>query len=541
MSTHKTDTKNYGRQFFSGVAALAVSTFIVKIIGMFYKIPMMRYLGAEGMGYFNSAYEIYSFCFVIATTGIPVAVSILISQSFSRGDNEHAQKIYKSALVALGTIGLIGTFILTVFHKQLSLIIKNDGASYSILAVSPSLFMICIISAIRGYFQGRQIMMPTAISQVIEALGKLVLGLGFAIYAISKGYSTPVIASYAVFGLTLGIAASMLYLILFKCFYKQDTGTYSTQRTSSTSEILRELFSIAVPITLSSAILSLSKLIDMGMILVRLGDIGYTQESANSIYGSYSTMAISIYNLPSTLISAIALPLIPILTSAIETRDDQKEQIISATALKMTAMVAIPAGLGISVFSKPILSLLFSTQQREIEYTAPLLSILGISVFLSAMITITNAILQAYKEVKKPIISMIIGTAVKIGLAFYLIGTPEINIYGAPISTLFSLLTIVSLNLYFIVKVNPNVYSVFTLFVKPLIASLISVAVGVFTYIIAQDLINTNALLILAVGEVCLVYLLSVLKLKCIKSDEILMLPAGKKIHKILTQIKLIQ
>jgi stage V sporulation protein B len=279
----------------------------------------------------------------------------------------------------------------------------------------------------------------------------------------------------------------------------------------------------------------------MGMILVRLGDIGYTQESANSIYGSYSTMAISIYNLPSTLISAIALPLIPILTSAIETRDDQKEQIISATALKLTAIVAIPAGLGISVFSKPILSLLFSTQQREIEYTAPLLSILGMSVFLSAMITITNAILQAYKEVKKPIISMIIGTAVKIGLAFYLIGTPEINIYGAPISTLFSLLTIVSLNLYFIVKVNPNVYSVFTLFVKPLIASLISVAAGVFTYIIAQDLINTNALLILAVGEVCLVYLLSVLKLKCIKSSEILMLPAGKKIHRILTQIKLIQ
>ena len=220
MQMKNTDNKNYSKQFFSGVAVLAISTFIVKIIGLFYKIPMMAYLGAEGMGYFNSAYEIYSLFFVVATTGIPIAISILVSENKMQNKLENIKKIFRISLITLGILGLIGAVLMGVFHKQLALLINNDAASLSILAISPTILLVCISSAIRGYFQGNQIMMPTAVSQVIEALGKLLLGLGFAIIALNKGYTMPEVAAFAVLGLTLGVLISLLYLLIYKIMSK---------------------------------------------------------------------------------------------------------------------------------------------------------------------------------------------------------------------------------------------------------------------------------------------------------------------------------
>lgn len=540
MATYQTDNKKQGKSFLSGVAVLAISTLIVKVIGMFYKIPMMAYLGAEGMGYFNSAYDIYSLFFVVATTGIPVAISILVSESNTQNRFKNANKIYRISMVSLGIIGLIGTLVLALFDNELSLIIRNDAARYSIFAISPTLALICLSSAMRGYFQGNQNMLPTAISQVIEALGKLFLGLGFAIFAIKQGYSVPIVASYAVFGLTLGVALSLLFLVLYKIFYKVKQASIDESRLDDTSKILKNIFSIAIPITLSSTILSLTKIIDMTMILGRLNDIGYTQIDANSIYGSYSTMAVSIYNLPATLVSAIALPLVPLLTSTIESKDVVKSQNIVSLSFKMTSLVAFPAGLGISVFSKSILSLLFKNQAAEIEYVAPLLSLLGLSVFSSAMITVTNAILQAYKQVNKPIISMISGTLVKITTAYLLIGNKEINIYGAPISTLISTIVIVAINLYFILKSTGKLSGVFGLFGRPFIAALISIIVGMGCYFIFNEIWASNLNILPIIAIVCIAYVLCILKLKVINGDEMLMIPKGDKIIKLLRKLHLI-
>lgn len=541
MQKKNTDTKNYGKQFFSGVAILAISTFIVKVIGLFYKIPMMAYLGAEGMGYFNSAYDIYSLFFVISTTGIPVAISILVAENKAKGRFKNIQRIFRVSLLALGCIGLLGTLTMGIFHNALAQIINNDGATFCILAISPTLFMICLSSAIRGYFQGNQSMIPTAVSQVIEALGKLLLGLSFAIVAINKGYDTSRVAAFAVLGLTLSVAISLLFLILYKLLYRFMVGNVVISNYyESNGIILKKLLNIAIPITLSSTILSLTKIIDMTMILKRLNDIGYTQSQANAIYGSYSTMAVSIYNLPATLISAIALPLVPLLVSAIESGDLKKEKSVLSSSMKTASLLAFPMGLGIAVFSKQILMLLFSSQQKEIEYTAPLLSLLGLSVFLSAMITITNAILQAYKQVKKPIVSMIIGVLVKTVLAFLLIGMPNINIYGAPISTFVSSVVIVSFNLYFIIKRTGKVNSVWNLFGKPLFSTVLSILCGVLVYLSLVKYVNSRLLILPIILIIALIYGVLSLKLRIIDKEEILMLPKGERILKILTKIHLV-
>ena len=540
MQRKSADSKNYGKQFFSGVAVLAISTFIVKIIGVLYKIPMMAYLGAEGMGYFNSAYEIYALFFVISTAGIPVAISILVAENKTQGRFNNIKRIYQVSLIILGLLGLIGTLLMAIFYNNFAKLINNDRAAFCILAIAPTLLMICISSAIRGYFQGNQIMFPTAFSQVIEALGKLFLGLGLAIIALKKGYNIEQAAAFAVWGLTIGVAISMLFLLIYKSFHNINSENITPINTvEGKGAIVNKLLSIAIPITLSSTILNLSKIIDMTMILRRLGDIGYTQEQANSVYGSYSTMAVSLFNLPSTLISAIALPLVPLLVSAIEEKNILKEKSVISSSIKMTSLIAFPAGMGMAVFSKQILTLLFSSQTEEIEYTAPLLSLLGISVFLSSMITITNSILQAYKLVKKPIISMVVGVLVKVILAFILIGIPKVNIYGAPISTFVSSLIIVSFNFYYIAKNNGNMNTVYKLFVKPFIATIISIGIGVAIYLPLSQIVLSKLLVLPIIILVAIVYIVLVLKLCTVENEEILMLPYGEKINKILKKCHL--
>lgn len=535
--------KNYGKQFFSGVAVLTASTLAVKLIGMLYKIPMMACLGSEGMGYFNSAYEIYSLFFVIATTGIPVAISILVSESRARGREREIARIFRISLLILSALGLLGTLIMCIFYRELAALINNSGAAYSILAISPTLLMICVSSAVRGYFQGEQNMIPTAVSQMIEALGKLLLGLGFALIAIANGRTVAEAAAFAVLGLSLGVLASALYLVIYKLprpAAKAKMLPATESGAMGDGAIAKRLLEIAVPITLSSTILSLTKLIDMTMILRRLGEIGYSQEAANAVYGSYSTMAVSIYNLPSTLVTAIALPLVPMLASAIETGERERERSVISTSFRLTAIISFPAGLGIAVFARPILTLLFPLQAEEIEYTAPLLSLLGISVFLSSMITVTNAVLQAYGQVRKPIISMCVGTAVKLVLSYLLIGMPSVNIYGAPISTFFSTAVIVSMNIYYILKMSGRISTVSHLFGRAFLASALAISLGALAYVPLAQLVQHRWNVLPVICGVVIIYTVAILKLGAVDRNDISMLPRGEKILKLLIKIHLI-
>lgn len=542
MSLNKADTNKSGRQFFSGVIVLALSTFLVKLIGLLYKIPMMKYLGPEGMGYFNSAYEIYTLFFIISTAGLPVALSIMISENKTSGKLKNVKKIFRVSLFLLGFIGLLGAVFMGAFSDKLSVLINNREARFCILAISPTVLFICISSAIRGYFQGNQIMWPTAISQVIESLGKLGLGLTFAIVAINKGYSMGRVAAYAVLGLTIGVGISMLFLVICKLIYKPRTEAVLLSReTQPSSQIIKRLLAIAIPITLSSAVMSMTRIIDMAMILNRLVvSLGYSESMANEIYGSYSTMAVSVYNLPTTLITAVALPIVPMLTSALESGDKAKEQSTVTSAIKLTALIAFPSTLGLAVFSKPILELLFSSRPAEVEYVAPLLSILGISVFLSCMITLTNSILQAYKMVNIPIISMLAGAIVKIVISFILIGIKEVNIYGAPISTFFSTLTIVAINMYFIVKKIGKIERVGMLFARPFFSAFLAMIAGVGAYVLLETYVRFGGNIAIAITLVALLYVILVLKLGAIDREDIMMLPLGDSIAKGLKKIKLL-
>ena len=200
--------------FTSGVLILSLSAIIVKIIGLIYKIPMLRLLGSEGMGYFNSAYELFALFSSIATTGLPVAMAVMIASRRKGG------AVFRAAIRLVLIVGIAGCALLIAFAKPFAEFLGSEMAAISIVAISPAVLLSCLSGAYRGYFQGNGKMAPTALSQLIEALGKLIPGLILASVALSLGFSVEVVAAFAVLGLVLGMAASLLFLsvLLYKGF-----------------------------------------------------------------------------------------------------------------------------------------------------------------------------------------------------------------------------------------------------------------------------------------------------------------------------------
>lgn len=536
---------NTKKTFMSGVLLLSLSTVLVKIIGLVYKIPMLSYLGSEGMGYFNSAYEIYALFCVISTAGLPVALSVLISGALAKGDGGQVRRIYRTSLSVFLLIGVLGTAVMVLFARRFCGLMKSDNAYYCILSIAPTVFFICLSSALRGYFQGYQKMLPTAISQILESAGKLIFGLLFARMALARGYETPVVAAFAGIGLTLGTAVSVGYLLVEKARFRPreecDTDRLSKHSFSEKRrEIRKDLSRLAIPMTLGASLVSITKLIDMTMILRRLQAIGYTEIAANEAYGSYTTLALSVFGLLPALVNAVALPLVPMLSAAIASGDREQQAQIIKSSYRMTSMFAVPAALGISAYARPILLLLFGREPEAVALAAPLLSYLGLSVFLSCMITATNSVLHAYQVVNRPILSMLGGALIKILTAYFLIGNPNIALAGAPISSFFCNATVVMLNLWFASRLCP-ISDLKSIFVKPLATSTVSIGVSYLFYLMLASHLGESAVLTLVslLLAVTLYLLLSCL-FGVFCEEDILALPMGEKIYRILQKMRLL-
>ncbi len=469
------EVKKEGKEgFFSGVVMLSLSVITVKMIGLIYKIPMLGLLGGEGMGYFNSAYEIYALLCIISTTGLPVAMSVMISKR-----DGGAEKIFKAAMRMFLILGVIGTSLMLVFSYPLARFLGGDKSFYCILAIAPTLFFICAVSAYRGYFQGRSQMMPTALSQVIEALGKLLLGLLFAYVALKAGLEIEKAAACAALGLLCGSAISVLCLMLIK---RTRRGADTVLQRGEGINISRELISIAFPITLSAAVVSLTKIIDMTMILRRLQSIGYASSEAFSAYGSYTTLCLPLFSLAPTLVGSVALPILPKLGGAIAERDRAAQLRTVNEGLALTSLISMPAAFGLALYSKEILTLLFKNESEAIMLCAPLLAVLALSVLLSSLVTFSNAVLQAYGHPSIPLISTGIGAIFKIALAYFLIGNESINIMGAPISTFFCDLIIILIGFAYICRYVPGRIDVGRALMRPFIASALSVGASKLIY-----------------------------------------------------------
>lgn len=509
-------------RFLSGVAALTLSTVIVKVIGLVYKIPMMHCLGAEGMGYFNSAYELYTLFFVIATAGLPVAVSILISEGLAQGRPNNVKKIYKISFALFFVLGLVGSLVLSLCSGVFAEMIESPKAQLCIAFIAPTVFFISVASAVRGYFQGNQNMMPTAVSQVIEAIGKLLLGVLLATWATRVGWPAERASALAVLGLVAGSAISMFYLLLRNSLRSQASSQVSADLSvDSSRSILQKLAVLAVPVTLGASLSSLTRVVDMTLILRRLSDLGYDASTAAAMFGSYSTLAVPIYHLPSALIAGIGVSLVPALTSATEEGEREKQDSLVSTAIRLSAFVSVPCAFGLAVFSRPILMLLFAGEPEAVDFVAPLLSALGISVPSACLLTVTTAILQANKKASLPILSMLAGTAVKAITGYILIGNPAVTMMGAPISTLLCNLTAVGMNFYFIEHNGAFTGKLMPDFIKPMLSASGAMAMALVTYFALDNRITESAAFLIALPVCGVIYLFASVKLRVLEAEDV--------------------
>ncbi|MBQ9779722.1 MAG: polysaccharide biosynthesis protein [Clostridia bacterium] len=456
-------TKNKtAKGFLNGVSVLTISALAVKVIGLLYRIPMLAYLGTEGMGYFNTAYELYALFCVIATAGLPVAMSVLISSSEADPQKgREVGRIFRVSLAAFIVIGTAGMLLLYGFSDALAALFKNSGAAAGMRMIAPTVLLICLSSAFRGYFQGKRSMTPTAVSQVIEALGKLLLGLTFASMAQRRGCDLPATAAYAVLGLTVGTGISVVYLWIHKILFdrRQPLTPKLPRDRNADVDTLGRLLMTAIPVTFGAAVMSVTKVVDLALILRRLQAVGLDEASANTLYGCYSTLVLPLFHMLPTLTTSVSLPTVPALSAALGQKTDEglaHAKKITLSALRLTLMIAIPAAIGLSVFSEDVLTLLFGTQPEAVKMATPWLTCIALSVPMSCLLTVSGAILQGSEHAARPVISLVCGTAVKTVLAYILLGMPEVGMMGAPISTLVCDSVIVIVNFTFIARLIPG-------------------------------------------------------------------------------------
>ena len=511
--------------FLQGAVILTVGAMLAKIVGALFKIPLTRLIGTEGAGHFNAAYNIYIVLLNVSSTGLPLAVSRLISEADALAQKDEIYSIRRVSLrlfLLIGSICSIGMFF---GAEHLAGWLRDPEAIYAIRVLAPAVLFVCISSSFRGFFQGQQYMTPTAVAQVLEAMSKLVIGVAAVLIARSQNWSVPRIAGAAITGVTFGAVLGSAY---FYAQYRKtcrigSSQTNSIYMTDTALKILR----LAVPITIGATGLQIFNAIGSGIILGQLQDkLGYDLPHASSLFGIY-TMAQTLYLLPSALIQPLTVSIIPAVTEslALDNRMDARKK--EESALRMTAILALPAGVGLSVLASPIQQLLYGYDDSTISIAGPTLMILGVASVGYCLILVTNAILQAHGKAAFVVCSTVAGGVTNLLVTFVLVSNPGIHILGAAFGTAIYCAVALGCNVLFIRKLIHDPPHILAQLAKPVTASLIMafLAGAVFTRF------NSTAA---AIASAVIVYIILVVMLKMLTPEDCLMLPKGQLIAKLL-------
>ncbi len=524
------------QNFLQGAAILTFGTILVKLIGALYKIPMNRIIGTEGFGHFNVAYSIYNVLLMISSTGLPIAVSRMISEANTLGQKRQVQKIYKVSLRVFLIIGVICSGAMLIFAPQLANVMRDPDAVYAIGALAPAVLFVCLLCSFRGYFQGQQYMTPTAVSQVIEALCKLVIGLGLVYVILGMGFGVAEAAGGAILGVTIGTVVAALYLfVVYRKKHVRLTHEDMEGPVKSTKDTVRQLLTLAVPITIGSAGLQIFNAIDTMIIQGRLQDaIGLTARDATAMFGTYSA-AQTFYMLPSALIQPLAISIIPTVTAALTLRNYRKARSAEESAVRMTALIGLPCAAGLSVLASPIQAFAYDYDAQTLSVAGPILALLGIAVIFNCMVTVTNAILQAHGKVNIPIYTTLVGGVVNVVTDYVLIGIGAIHIYGAAIATIAYCAVIMFLNIFAMHRTLDLPPRILRQFVKPMVATALMAVSAYFTYEGAFTLLGSNTLAIFcSVAVAVAVYFLLVYVMKIVTWEDCQLLPKSRTIARIL-------
>ena len=583
--------------FFGGAAILAMGILVVKVIGLFYKIPLVNIIGSEGSADFNNAYNIYSVLLMISTAGLPVAVSKMVSEANALGRQNQVHKVFRLSLAAFLTLGVVSFLIMYFGSEQLAGMMHDSLAAAGIRALAPAVICVGCLSAFRGYAQGHGNMTPTAVSQILEALCKLVIGLGLAYWLVRAGQPSHVAAAGAITGVTVGTILALAYMIFNFVSTRMREEKDTQDAPDSARRILSTLMKIAIPITISSSMVGIVTVIDSALVQGQIQKVlisdpdswalyqqvvdfapleaardawqqavssGAAAEAVSqlygavelaaenisrSLYGNYSG-ALTIYNLPLSLMAAITASVIAAVSAALARRDRRGAARITGSALRITALLAFPMGVGLFVLGTPIIRLIFP--ELDASVAGPLLSTLGIASIFVCLMLVCNSVLQAHGFINLPVVIMALGGVVKIVTNYNLVAVPTIGISGAPVGNVLCFGLCMVLDLVVIARVIHGRPDYLPLLAKPAAAAGVMglgawAVYGLLSKLLSYEEVTQAGETIQTLGKTgngiavmgailiaVIIYAVLVVALRAISREDLSLMPKGDKIAKIL-------
>ena len=574
--------KVHRQSFLHGALILVTAIVIEKIIGAIYKIPLNWVITSLGYGYFQNAYSIYNPMFSIATAGFPIAISRMVSENYFKGRYRDIRQIHKASIRIFLILGVAAlTIMLLLAQPYTRFVLRGNAQSAlpAIYAIAPAVFFASMMSIYRGYYEGLRNMTPTAISEIIEALCKLLFGLSAAIVIVNSGLkefaksgtvygikeasatyakiaTLPYAAAGAIFGVTLGGFFGFLFLF----FYHKKNGDgitaemlYHSPRPLPMRLTTSRLIRTAIPIALGSLAINLSGLVDGMLLQSRIGDLVKTNASAllgmymglvpqeylssnkivSFLYGCFGN-ASNLFMLVPALTQAFGVSALPNVTEAWTEGNPKHIRRSMESVMRIVTLITIPSGIGLSIFAMPIASLIYPTADQGPVVIGRILIILGLASTFAATSTPVDSMLQAVGRVDIPVKLVVIGLIIKIITNYTLVGIPEINVLGAGTGTLLCYLITTVLALYFLSRVTKIRLNYFGIFFKPFLASVLSIGVSWLLYRAATVFISGKVVVCFALLLAVFLYVVCVLWFHILNKHDISMLPKGQKIVKIL-------
>ena len=495
---------------------LSVSSIFAKFLGVFFRWPLVMLMGDEGIGYYQMSYPLYMF-FIGMVSGMPIAISKLISEKVAYNDKKSILEIISASLKIMITLGLGTSIILSVFSKFIIDFLKWDYKVYwSLIGVSIAPVSVCVLAVFRGVFQGMENMIPTGVSQIIEQIGRVLFGVSLAFLLFPMGIEYA--AGGASIGASIGGILATVFIVLIYCIFRKKYFRGIRKNIKLNSNIyISKILKIAIPLSLGATVSTIMVLIDSILVPRMLLNAGYGYKEATILYGQLTGKVSVLINVPLTLSISLCTSIVPALSQlfVLKKREQFKEKVI--VSLKLSSYIAFPCFVGLYFLASPIMNVIFPQNSEGFD----ILKYASITIPFIIFSQVCTSILQSTNNYIKPIINLLIGCVLKIIITFILTGNPVFNIYGAILGTLFSYILTSYLNIRTIkTKLDINV-SLIEVIIAPLLSSLLMIICVLISFNYLYSILGSLTLTLgasIIIGGVVYILCIIIFKRKEVKN-----------------------
>ncbi len=520
--------------FVQGAAILGIAGLIVKVIGAAFRIPLANTIGLIGTSYYDTAYPYYSWLLVISSSGLPTAISKMVSERVTLGDYRGAHRVFTTAMQILCCIGLLTSILMFFGSDYIARLHMLPEAAYCFKALAPALFFVALMCAYRGYMQGMQQMVPTAISQVVEQVGKLAVGLTLAFMLLDAG------PEYAAMGALIGVTVSeLLALIYVMLSYRRRWPKIRARLERSVRReaepVAARLMAIALPITIGASISPLASVVDSALIIRILLKLGYAKETAQTAFSLMRTNVATLTNMPGVLTMALAMSLVPAISAFSAKRDHAGVQDTARLGLKLALIIGLPCAVGLFVLASPILAMLYpNLTEGELTLAVDLMHTSSIGVIFLSLVQSMTGVIQGMGKPNVPVFNLFIGFVLKVASLLALMNIPQINIQGAAVSTVVCYAFAGIADTIYVIRRAKLRLGLVDVLLKPVLSSGVMGFVVFMIYSFMQEMEHQVLPTLAAVAVGVFAYGVMAIYFRFFSREELAYIPGGQRIRKLM-------